>query len=307
MKAFVTGASGFIGSHLVDYLFARGDTVTAFGRRPPTQPVMFIPGDILDVESLGKAIKSSVPDVVFHLAGQSLTGVSWIDPVGTFHANVDGTLNVLHAVKDNCPNATTVLASSSSIYAQPSDGRALREDYMLEPATPYGVSKVAADQLARLYAIKWNLRIIVARPFFWIGPRKYGDVTSDWCRRVVAIERGKSDEMIVGNLDIVRDFIDVRDGVEALIVIAERGESSNAYNIGSGVGTSLHDVLISLYEASQISFKWRIDQELIRSMDEPKRVADVSKISALEWLPHRNLKTALLDTLDFWRNTRETD
>jgi GDP-4-dehydro-6-deoxy-D-mannose reductase len=304
VKAFVTGASGFIGSHLVDYLLARGDTVTAFGRRPPMQPVTFIPGDILDVESLGKAIKSSVPDVVFHLAGQSLTGVSWIDPVGTFHANVDGTLNILHAIKDNCPNATTVLASSSSIYAQPSDGRPLCEDHMLEPATPYGVSKVAADQLARLFAVKWNLRIIVARPFFWIGPRKSGDVTSDWCRRVVALERGKSGEMIVGNLDIVRDFIDVRDGVEALAILAQRGESANAYNIGSGVGTSLHDVLTSLSEASQTPLKWRVDPALIRPVDEPKRIADVSKISVLGWLPRRIVKTALLDTLDFWRNTR---
>jgi nucleoside-diphosphate-sugar epimerase len=110
--------------------------------------------------------------------------------------------------------------------------------------------------------------------------------------------------MIVGNLDIVRDFIDVRDGVEALLVIAQRGKSSNAYNIGSGVGTPLYDVLTSLSEASQTSFKWRIDPELIRPIDEPKRVADISKISALEWSPRRNLTTALLDTLDFWRNTR---
>ena len=302
MKAFVTGASGFIGSHLVDFLFAHGDTVIAFGRQPPMQSATFILGDILDVKSVGEAIKSSEPDVIFHLAAQSLPGYSWIDPVGTFQANVDGTLNILRAVKDSGTNATIVLASSSSVYAQPSDGSTLREDDAMAATSPYGISKMAADQVARLFAVKWNLRVIVARPFFWIGPRKTGDVTSDWCRRVVAMERGMAGEMTVGNLDIVRDFIDVRDGVEALAILAQRGESANAYNIGSGTGTSLRDVLISLSEVSRVPLKWRVDPALVRPVDEPVRIADVVKIRALGWSPRRDVKAALHDTLDFWRN-----
>ncbi len=301
MKAFVTGASGFIGSHLVDFLLARGDSVIAFDRRPPVQPVTFISGDMMDTESLCDAVKRTSPDVLFHLAAQSLTGDSWADPAGTFHANVNGTINVLEAVKEFAPKATVVFVSSSGVYAQPADARPLREDDAMGPSTPYGISKMAADQAARLFAVRWNLRVIVARPFFWIGPRKIGDVTSDWCRRVVAMERGQTGEMVVGNVDVVRDFIDVRDGVAAFVLLAERGESGLAYNIGSGVGTSLRDVLAALSEISRVPLKWRVAPALVRPVDEPVRVADVSRLRALGWTPQRDVRATLRETLDFWR------
>jgi GDP-4-dehydro-6-deoxy-D-mannose reductase len=303
VNVFVTGASGFIGSHLVDLLLARGDAVTAYGRHPPMQSVTFAAGDILDAASLADAIARTAPDSIFHLAAQSLPGHSWSDPAGTFRANVDGTINLLEAVRNHAPRASVVFTSSSSVYAQPADGGPLREEDAMGPSSLYGVSKMAADQAARLFATRWNIRVVIARPFFWIGPRKTGDVTSDWCRRIVALERGTAREMAVGNLDIVRDFIDVRDGVEALALLAECGESAHAYNIGSGAGTPLRNVLLSLCELSRVPAVWRVDPALVRAVDEPVRVADVAKIRALGWLPRRDLKMVLRETLDFWRNT----
>lgn len=301
MKAFVTGGTGFIGSYLVEFLLARGDSVAVFSRRPPRSSTSFFCGDILEEEKLSRAVSSSKPDVVFHLAAQSLPESSWIDPQGCFRVNVGGTLNVINAVKNSAPKARIIFVSSSSVYA-PSFGDApMDEDYQKGPITPYGVSKLAAEQLVLLVARKLSLGCVVARPFYWIGPRKTGDVTSDWCRRIVGIEQGNNGEISVGNLEVTLDFTDVRDGVRALVLVAEKGDDLNAYNIGSGTPTSLTNLLSLLSELSTGTFNFLQESRLVRSFDHAVRVADISKIKALGWHPTKDLRETLEDTLRYWR------
>lgn len=146
--------------------------------------------------------------------------MSWEDPAGTFRANVDGTLNLLEAVRAAKLSSTIVVAGSSSIYRPRTDGKPFREEDPAGPSSPYAVSKLTEEDLAKVYGAKHSMRILAVRPFFLIGPRKRGDVCSDFARGIVAVERGEADALATGNTNVVRDFLDVRDGVRALTTVA---------------------------------------------------------------------------------------
>jgi GDP-4-dehydro-6-deoxy-D-mannose reductase len=303
MRVLVTGAGGFIGSHLVDHLLARGDDVVAFGRRrlAPSRGLCSIEGEILDADFLERIIAENAPEEVYHLAAQSLPNVSWEQPGLTHRINVEGTLNVLGAVRKTGVGSRIVIASSSSIYAQNLGGEPIREDNPCRPASPYGVSKLAADHSARLQSERFGLNVVCARPFFIIGPRKTGDVCSDWARNIVAIERGDASELVVGNTDVVRDFLAVSDGVAAMIRIAEKGVSGESYNISSGVGWNLADVLETLVSMSKEKISTRVDPERVRPVDERIKIGDNRKLMALGWLPSSNVPEVLGEILNYWR------
>ncbi len=307
MKCLVTGATGFIGSYLVEALHRSDWEVSALVRDIkkaqnllPTN-VRFIQGSVEENGACEKAISISQPDRIFHLAAQSYPQLAWKDPKTTFSINILGTLNLLEAVRHSGNQPTVVIAGSSAEYGTSSEGRPLSENNLLEPATLYGVSKLAAGATAGSYARRYAMRIIQVRPFFLIGPRKTGDVCSDLARGIVAIERGHSSTLRVGNLEITRDFLDINDGVDALMVIAEKGQAGEAYNICSGRGHRLRDVLDQLKSAAGIRIEEIIDPNLLRPIDEMVRIGDPSKLVTLGWQPHRSLNSTLISILDYWR------
>jgi GDP-4-dehydro-6-deoxy-D-mannose reductase len=303
MIALVSGASGFIGSHLVEHLLARGDTVIAFQRKQGRAcgGLQTIEGDVLDANSVARAIKQTGPQVIYHLAAQSLPKVSWDQPGLTHHVNVGGTLNVLGAAAAAPSAPTVVIASSSSIYAERPDGGPIREDDPCLPASPYGVSKLAVDHLSRLYAHRYGIPVIIARPFFLIGPRKAGDVCSDWARNIVAIERGQTDALAVGNLETERDFLHIADAVSALAVIAGKGIAGQAYNVCSGRGWKLKDVLGNLTKLAHREITVRADSTRMRALDERIKVGDPSKLRKLGWREQHGVEVALEQILQYWR------
>ena len=307
-RCLITGCGGFIGSHLAERLLNEAWSVYGTVRRLPSglarmdDRLTVIECDILDAPRVEQAVRQAEPDVVFHLAAQSSPSVSWQQPETTFRVNVFGTLHLLETMLSVCPDATLVAVTSSAVYGAGDRGDTrIKESSPFRPSSPYGVSKAAADILAELFGRTYGLRVIRARPFFVSGPGKLGDVCSDFCRGVVEIENRRRASLAVGNLEAVRDFLHVRDAVEALLLLAEKGRPGQAYNVCSGTGTSVSGLLQAVIAAAGVRTEVCQDPELCRPLDDPVTVGDRSLLSGLGWQPRAAVTEMVGDTLEFWR------
>lgn len=307
MKCLVTGASGFIGSYLVEFLLQKGESVCACGQTFGPRFSNLIgnlqiwEGNIQKSHYVMNVVLDYKPDVIFHLAAQSFPSVSWKDPALTFQVNTIGTINVLEAVLKANHKPRIILASSSAVYAFTTGPEPIKEDYPMDPSSPYGLSKLVQEQLAKLYIKRYEIDLILVRPFFLIGPRKVGDVCSEFARGIVAIERGHGSNIGVGNLGIVRDFLNVCDGIEALYLIANKGITGQAYNICSGKGYSLRFILDLFSKQTKYTVYEDVDSSKIRPIDELVRIGDPGKIKMLGWHQLRNIEGTLSEILQFWR------
>jgi len=306
-RSFIFGIHGFIGQRLAEYLLEMGHTVSGmarsvssgFAKTCPAVPVIY--GDILDRDKVSICLRDFKPDYVFHLAAQSSPQLSWEKPELTFDVNVRGTLNILDSVRYCGASPVVEMFLSSSEYATGDSGKPIREDHPLDPSSPYGVSKIAAGQLSVLYGKRYGLRIVRVRPFFLIGPGKKDDVSSRFCRQIAAVERGEAAVMKIGNLSVVRDFLDIRDGVEALWLAASKGEAGQVYNIASGQPCSV-EVLLQHYLAhAKVPVKTQSDPALFRALDEPYKVGDVARLKALGWQARYKLEETTRGILEYWR------
>lgn len=171
----------------------------------------------------------------------------------------------------------------------------------MQPASPYAVSKLATDQVARLYGERYQLAVMRVLPFFLLGPGKTGDVSSDLARGIVAIEQGRAQNLSVGNLAAVRDFLDCRDGVAAFAAVAERGAAGVAYNISSGVGCSIRALLDLFKAAARVAVVERVDVARLRPLDEPVKVGNPARLKDLGWAPAVPLEDSVKDILEYWR------
>ena len=305
MRILVTGGGGFIGWHLVDLLARRGDTVEAWQRGPETSDwdgtVQSATVDVTDPAAVSARLERFAPDAVVHLAAQSLPNRSWDEPARTYEVNVLGAIHLLEAVRRQSTPPRLLVAGSSAEYAEPIDGRPISENAPTAPNSPYGASKLAVDNLVRLYGRRYGLDLVRFRPFFLIGPRKSGDVCSDFARQVVAIERGEAETMRVGALDVVRDFIDVSDGVAGIGRIMEAGLRGELYNVCGGAGVSTGQVLDVLRGLATKPIEIVKDPALIRPLDQKVKVGDNAKLRALGWTATVSLKESLRTILDYWR------
>lgn len=307
MKYLITGASGFIGSHLVEFLLQKNYQVCAISRKPNSvlkknENLIIKDCSILESKKLRKIVLDFKPDVVFHLAAQSSPGKSIDNPSLTFEVNLVGTINILESIKDldSCPR--TILSSSSSVYSGAVDKESINEDHKIGPLSPYGLSKFNMEQLAEMYLRRYSMDIIINRPFFLIGPRKDDDICSAFAKNIVEIESGVVSEVEVGNLEIIRDFLDIRDGVQALYTISEKGVLGEIYNISSGQGVSLRNILDYFKGLSNSEIKEKFEQKRVRSIDETIRIGDSKKLMELGWFPRYKTKETITTILEYWRN-----
>lgn len=310
MQIFVTGATGFAGSHLLDQLLAQGHSVTALmhaatsHQSMPDHPrLTAVTGDLLDPESLKTAVTSVKPDVIYHLAGQAYPALSWNKPALTLAINTGGVANLLDAaVAAGRPRV--VIVTSAEIYGFVSQAELpLTEQSAPQPRHPYGVSKWAAGMLTAVYWQRYQLPVVEARPFNHIGPRQaLGFVVPDFASQLAAIKLGRQPAKIaVGNLDAQRDFSDVRDVVRAYIALAERGQPGEAYLICSGQPVSIHYLLNTLIEAAGISVEVSYDPARMRPSDTPCLYGSYAKIKRdTGWQPEIHLRQALNDALADW-------
>ena len=292
MRVVVTGAAGFIGSFLVEALVARGDEVDGWTRAAV---------DIADAHAVSAAFERFAPEAVVHLAAQSLPGRSWDDAAESYRVNVGGTINLLAAARRAAVPPRILVAGSSAEYAEPVGGGTIAEDARIEPNSPYASSKSAASQVAEMYGRRYGLEIVRFRPFALVGPRKTGDACSDFARRIVALERGAERTLRVGDVSVVRDMIDVRDGVSGIVRVLERGVAGEAYNICGGSGIALERVLETFRRLATVPVEISTDPALLRPLEQRVKIGDPSKLRALGWAPSYALETTLGDILSYWR------
>lgn len=317
MRIFLTGATGFAGSHLVERLLADGHQLFALvhvatsHQQLPVHPlVQEIPGDLLNLPSLKRAVATSRPDVIFHLAGQASPAVSWQDPAFTLAVNAGGTANLLEAAVA-LGHPRVVIVSSAEIYGRiGADMLPLTENSVPRPLHPYGISKVAAGQLTAVYWQRYQLPVVEARPFNHIGPRQTpGFVVPDFASQLASIRLGqKKAIMSVGNLDAQRDFTDVRDVAAAYVDLAENGRPGESYLICSGQAVSIRDLLFTLIDLAQLEVEVRQDPARMRPSDTPCLYGSYAKIEEhCGWRPKIALRQSLADALDDWLQRLRND
>jgi GDP-4-dehydro-6-deoxy-D-mannose reductase len=304
MRTLVTGVDGFIGGWLGRALAGQGDEVEGTSRKASgsSSGVTRHLCDITDRGAVGRLVQGIVPDRVFHLAAINNVAASFAAPADTIRTNVEGTLNLLEAVRSFAPSATFVSVGSSAEYgATANQEDPLVEDLALQPSSPYGMTKAAQGMLVRIYARTFDLRAIHVRPFAVIGPGKNGDALSDFCRAVAQIEQGTLSDLRVGNIDAVRDFIDVRDCVHALVLASERGVSGETYNLCNGRGETLRSVLDALRTAADTPFDVVADAARLRKADDLRLVGDCGKLVGLGYAQTHSLSDTVLAILNYWR------
>ena len=323
-KVFITGITGMVGSHLLDYLVENTEwEINGLIRwRSPLQNIsdhiekinkskrIFLHyGDIKDYSSLEKVFRKTKFDYVFHLAAQSYPKTSFDSPLDTYETNVLGTENVLKACLTFCPEATIHNCSSSEVFGRvPKEFVPITEDAPFHPASPYAISKCSADLIGRFYSEAYNLRVLTTRMFTHTGPRR-GDVfmESTFAKQIALIENDYIDPVVkTGNLSSVRTVADVRDAVRAyfLLVTCEKIPSGSVFNIGGSYTTTVKDILEKLISKSKIKeISHFPDPERMRPIDADLQIPDTSKFKSFtNWEPIIPYEKTINDLLNYWRD-----
>jgi GDP-4-dehydro-6-deoxy-D-mannose reductase len=314
MKILITGITGFVGSHLAEFLLKKGDC-EIYGlkrwRSPLTnikaiaKDITLIDGDLRDSASMNKIIRDIQPDRIFHLAAQSYVPTSFNAPTDTIETNVNGTINLLEAVRNAKINPRIHICSSSEVYGQVYENELpIKEINPFRPSSPYAISKVGEDLVGAQYFKSFGMQNIISRSFTHTGPRR-GEVfvVSAFAKQIAEIEKGKREPVLRhGNLKSVRTFLDVRDIVRAYDLLIEKGEPGEAYNIGGETHMEIGEMLNMLLKMSDTKIELVVDPKLLRPSDVTLQIPDVSKFKeATGWKPEIPFEQTLKDTLDYWR------
>lgn len=327
-RALITGITGFVGSHLLDFLIDETDwdVVGMVRWRSPLDNVQrhipainrgdrirLVYADLRDAIAVDRAVESAAPDFVFHLAAQSYPRTSFDSPLDTFETNIQGTTHLCEAIRRHAPHSVSHICASSEVFGLvPADKLPIAEDCSFHPASPYAISKAGTDLVGRFYGEAFGLKMMTTRMFTHTGPRR-GDVfaESTFAKQIAMIEAGRIPPVLkVGNLDSVRTLADVRDAVRAYHLLVTVNPIPGAYyNIGGAHTCTVRDLLDVLLSMSRMGgdIRVEIDPERIRPIDVIRQVPDCRKFKAhTGWEPVIPFATTMRDLLDDWR-TRVAD
>ncbi len=305
MRVLITGSGGFVGRHLAAYAAAQGADVIGTRRPGISLEGKSVELDLTNVDSLRRAVKEAAPDLIFHLAGESSVAASWLSPERTLETNVLGLQRLLEAVLTEKPSARVLVACSSDQYG-PVDEEDLPidESAPFRPTSPYALSKCAQDLIAYQFHYAHGLHVVRTRNFSQIGPGQDARFAPGrFARETARIEAGLAEPVMkTGNLDAIRDFTDVRDSVRALWLVLDSGRPGEAYNVCSGLGRRVGDIVEHFRLRSRKPFRVETDPALVRPVDVPAAWGDGSKLSReTGWRPEISFERALDDLLEDWR------
>jgi GDP-4-dehydro-6-deoxy-D-mannose reductase len=291
MRCVITGGRGFAGAYLQRELLDAGHDVHLLDRADGF--------DVCDWELVHHTFASLRPEIIYHLAAFTHVGESWGAAVDVWRVNAEGTLNILEAAAD-CSARRVLVVGSAEEYGRvdPSIGR-VSEKTELRPVTPYGVSKVAADYLALQAWLGTGLETVRVRPFNHTGAGQLARfVVPALAARVAHAEHLGESKIVVGNLDPVRELLDVRDVVRAYRLLAEDGEPGDVYNVCAGVGYRVGEIADALLALADRPLELEVDPALVRPVDVPRLIGDGSKLAATGWAPRFELDDTLRAVLD---------
>jgi len=322
-RAFITGITGMVGSHLTDFLLAHTDweivglcrwrspldnishLVPLINRR---ERIHLVYGDLRDSASIDYVMKETKPDYVFHLAAQSFPQTSFTSPLDTYETNIQGTARVLEALRHHKPDAIIHVCASSEVFGRvPKEKLPINEHCTFHPASPYAISKVGTDLIGRFYAEAYHMTIMTTRMFTHTGPRR-GDVfaESTFAKQIALIEKGSIPPIVkVGNLNSLRTIADVRDAVRAYyLLVTHQPIAGEFYNIGGTYTCTIKAILDYLIALSPMkdTIKVAVDKERLRPIDADLQVPDTTKFERhTGWKPQIGFEKTMQDLLQYWR------
>lgn len=311
--ALITGIGGAVGSFLAERLLEDSHNVIGIVKRTTSlrhlegKDVTLEHGDMTDISSLIAVIKKHKPSLIFHLAAQSDPQFSFKTPFTTYQTNVMGTLNLLEAVRQEASYYPRIVICGSSEYygGVPQEEQPIVEDTPFYPRSPYSGSKAAQEAVAKQYAYTWGMDIVISRGFMHIGPRSGAQLAMpNFARQIAMIEKGKQPPVIkVGNLQSVRTWLDMRDAVDAYVLLAKHGEKGRSYNICGDVVMSMGDALNKLIALSDVPIAVEPDPSRFRPTDISLQIAsDATFRNLTGWKPTISFDETLHDLLEYWRS-----
>jgi len=313
-RILITGFTGFVSEYLLDLLNESNDTYEVIGlsrtynfgsKIRKNLNVRIIKIDLNDKEHLKEVLYLTQPDYIFHLASDSSVSYSWHKPIESFQNNTNIFLNLVESARILDLKCRILSVGSSEEYGLVEENNLpLTELSPLNPVSPYAVARVSQELLSSIYSKGYGMNIIMTRSFNHIGPgQKENFVISSFAKQIMMYKKGIISSMSVGNVDIIRDFLDVRDVVKAYMLLMEKGESGQIYNICSGIGNSLIDILNIMMSIASVKFDYTIYSSLLRPSDNPIIIGSNKKIvEHTGWLPNYSISDSLTDMLNYWEN-----
>lgn len=292
-KAVITGNRGFVGQHLTELLEAEGTTVIGLD---------IVDGHDVTDANIRDVLAQHRPDYIYHLAAVTSVMSSFEQPIGCMAVNIGGSINVLEAVRRLELPSKILLASSTEVYSPAIDDTPLDVASPVQPQTPYGVSKLAMEQLGAIYASSYKMHVVVTRTNNHTGPGQDGPfAVTSFARQIVEIERGQRSILEHGDLSSYRSYLDVRDVVRAYRLAIDL--EPYIYNIAADEGVKMEELLDRLVAQAKVPIKTSTSTALIRPYSSPKtRYQTSSKLREAGWQPEYNLERTLHDVLEYWRN-----
>ena len=323
-KVLITGITGMVGSHLADYILEKNKKWKIFGCcrwRSDTSNInhlfnnktlnknLFLKYmDLTDLSSIQEVANEIKPDYVFHLAAQSFPRASFNMRTVTYETNIIGTDNLLHALKSLKKKPIIHICSSSEVFGRVSkEELPINENCKFHPASPYAISKIGTDLIARFYFESYKMKILTTRMFTHTGPRR-GDyfMESTFAKQIALIEQGYQKPIIyVGNLNTLRTISDVRDAVRAyFLLVTIKPKFGEVYNIGGNYTATAKEILDYLVNQSSIkNIKIKVDKNRLRPIDANLQIPNSQKFRKhTKWKPEISFKKTMNDLLNYWRD-----
>ncbi len=318
MRILITGIAGFVGSHLTEHILEKPGCEIWGVLKPDDsvrnlagikEKISCVEGDLLDEDRIGQIVKEVNPQKIFHLAAQPSVTSSFEHPRGTIELNILGTLHLFEAVRKSSCDPVIHICSSGEVYGYVDQvDQPITEDHPFRPVSPYALSKVGQDLMSYQYHMASGLKTVCSRSFNQFGPRQEQSfVVASFALQISNIEKGRQEPVIrVGDLDVERSFLDVRDVCRAYWLLTEQGTHGEVYNIGSPSSIAVREILSLLLKNTDKEIQVEVDPALLRPSDPPRYLPSIDKfMKATGWKPEIPLEQSLRETLDYWRQRED--